>query len=118
MNGLEVNECANTETIGDLAHVFLQIPLDEQSTKYTWINTHKDLFQYNRLQFGLFAGPAISQRTVESILQGLPRICVYLDDMLVIGVSKEHLDNLRVFDLLEQADFRLKRQKYAFLFHP
>ena len=42
---------------------------------------------------------------------------MFQDDILVTGVSKEeHLDNLkRVFGRLEQAGFRLKRQKCAFL---
>ena len=59
----------------DLAHVYLQIPLDEQSKKYTTITTHRGLFQYTRLPLGLSAAPAIFQRTIESILQGLPRVC-------------------------------------------
>ena len=54
---------------------------------------------------------------MESILQGLPRECVYLDDILVTGASEEeHLDNLKeVFDRPERAGFRLKHQKCAIL---
>ena len=50
---------------------------------------------------------------MESILQGLPRECVYLDDILVTGTSEEeHLDNLKeVFDRPERAGFRLKHHK-------
>ena len=80
----------------DLAHAYLQIPLEERSKKYTTINTQRGLFQYNRLPFGLLATPAIFQRTMESILRGLPRVCtcIYLDDKLITGVSEDHLHNL------------------------
>ena len=36
-------------------NAYQQIPLDEQSKKIVAINTHKDLFQYNRLPFGISA---------------------------------------------------------------
>ena len=101
----------------DLAHAYLQIPLEERSKKYTTINTQRGLFQYNRLPFGLSAAPAIFQRTMESILRGLPRVCIYLDDILITGVNEEdHLHNLKaVLSRLKQAGFRLKRHKCAFL---
>ena len=101
----------------DLAHAYLQIPLEERSKKYTTINTQRGLFQYNRLPFGLSAAPAIFQRTMESILRELPRVCIYLDDILITGVNEEdHLHNLKaVLSRLKQAGFRLKRHKCAFL---
>ena len=101
----------------DLAHAYLQIPLEEQSKRYTTINTHRGLFQYNRLPFGLSTAPAIFQRTIESILGDLPRVCIYLDDILVTGANeKEHLGNLEaVLKRLQGAGFRLKRHKCAFL---
>ena len=36
------------------------------------INTHKGLFRYNRPPFGVTAAPAIFQRTIEGVLQGIP----------------------------------------------
>ena len=101
----------------DLAHAYLQIPLKEQSKKYTNVTTHKGLFQYNRLPFGLSSAPAIFQRTMKSILQGLPRVCVYLYDKLITGSSEEeHLTNLKnVLKRLEQSGYRLKKGKCSFL---
>ena len=37
----------------DLASVYQQIVIDEESREYTTINTHKSLFRYTRLPFGV-----------------------------------------------------------------
>ena len=42
-----------------LAHAYQQIPLDEDSQLFTTINTHKGLYCYNRLPFGVASAPAI-----------------------------------------------------------
>ena len=101
----------------DLAQAYLQVPLDEESKKLVVINTHKGLYRFNRLPFGVSAAPSIFQRTMENLLQGLPGVCVYLDDILVSGGStEEHLRNLEaVFTRLEQAGLRVKRSKCSFM---
>ena len=43
----------------DLANAYLQIPLDEASQKLVTINTHKGLYKYNRLPFGVSAAPSV-----------------------------------------------------------
>lgn len=48
----------------DLAHAYQQIPLDESSKKLVVINTHKGLYQYNRLPFGVASAPAISSNAL------------------------------------------------------
>ena len=65
----------------DLAHAYQQVMLDEESKKFVTVNTHKGLYTYNRLPFGVASAPSIFQRTMESILQGVPQ-CLhrrYLD---------------------------------------
>ena len=49
------------------------------------INTHKGLFKYNRLPFGVASAPAIFQRTIESLLQGMKHVVAYIDDILITG---------------------------------
>ena len=96
---------------------FLQIPLDNASRRLVMITTHKGLFEYTRLPFGIASAPSIFQRIMENLLQGIPRVCVYLDDILVSGATEqEHLANLeQVLQRLESAGMKLKRPKCAFL---
>jgi len=62
----------------DLDSTYQQILLEEESKKYTTINTHKGLFCYNRLPIGVVSAPSIFQITIENILQGLKYVCVIL----------------------------------------
>ena len=68
-----------------LSQTYQQLELDEDSKKYTTINTHKGLIEYNRLCFGIASAPGIFQRTMENLLQGIPNVVVHLDDILTAG---------------------------------
>ena len=92
----------------DLAHAYQQVPLDDNSQKLTTINTPKGLYQYTQLPFGVSSAPAIFQRVMETLLQGIPNVSVYLDDILVTGKTEsEHLQEVLAW--LEHAGMRLKR---------
>jgi len=100
----------------DLASAYLQIPLDEATQKVLTINTHKGLYKYKRLPFGVSATPGIFQRTLEIILQGLPGVCVYLNDLMLGKSNEEHLINLSaMLRRLATAGMRLKSEKCSFL---
>ena len=43
----------------DLRQAYHQLEMEEDSKKYLTINTRMDLFQYNRLVFGITSAPAI-----------------------------------------------------------
>ncbi len=76
----------------DMSQAYQQVELDEDSKQYVVINTHKGLFRYNRRPFGISSAPGIFQRIMEGLLQDIPRVVVYLDDILVTGDTvKEHL---------------------------
>ena len=97
----------------DLTHAYQQVKIDDASKKYTTINTHKGLFQYERLPFGISSAPAIFQRSMENLLQVLPSTCVYQDDILVTGDNEQnHLQNFKnVLDRLQSAWLTLKKSK-------
>ena len=101
----------------DLSQAYLQLQLDESSTKYVTINTHQGLYRYTRLPFGVASAPAIVQKLMDTILQGVEGVICYIDNILVTGINEdEHLSNLEeVFARLEKHGFRLKKGKCQFL---
>jgi len=100
----------------DLSHAYHQLELEPQARQYTTINTHRGLFQYQRLPFGIASAPAIFQRTMESVVGDIPMVKAYLDDLIVTGhTDKEHLHNLKeVLSRLRKHGMRLKREKCEF----
>ncbi len=91
---------------------YQQLQLDDKSKQYVVINTHKGLFRYNRLPFGVSC--AIFQRTMESLLQW---VAVYIDDILISGkTGEEHLRTLdTVFQRIKESGLRLKQEKCFFM---
>ena len=101
----------------DLTNAYQQMRLDDASKAYTTINTHKGLFEYNRLPFGVASAPAMFQRAMECVLQGIDHTVVYVDDILVTGASiEEHLHTLdKVLSKLAESGLRLKKAKCIFM---
>ncbi|MGH0157174.1 UNVERIFIED_CONTAM: hypothetical protein FKN15_033151 [Acipenser sinensis] len=100
----------------DLAEAYLQMEMEEDSKVFLTINTHKGLYRYNRLVFGVTSAPAIWQRAMDQVLQGVPGTQCYLDDIIVTGATdEEHLENLKkVLQRLEHYGLRAKREKCEF----
>ena len=94
----------------DMSQAYQQLELEESSKKFTTINTHKGLYQYNGLPFGVSSAPGIFQRTMENLLQGIPHVVVRIDDILVSGKDElNHLANLeKVLSRLSSAGLRLR----------
>ena len=101
----------------DLSQAYQQLELDEESKKYTTINTHIGLFKYNRLPYGIASTPGIFQCTIGRLLQRIPQVVVRIDDILVTGKTRDkHLENLKkVLTRLDKARIRLKLKKCVFL---
>ena len=101
----------------DLSHAYNQLVLDEDSQELVTINTHRGLFRYRRLPFGIASAPAVFQKTMDVILQGMSRVTCYLDDILVTGVTaEEHLRNLdEVLTRLKKHGARLRKDKCKFM---
>ena len=97
----------------NMSQAYQQICLYGDSKKYVVINTLKGLFQYNCLPFGISSAPGIFQRVMESILHRIPKVVVYLDDILITGANDdEHLKNLsEVLSRMQDAGLRLRKDK-------
>ena len=80
----------------DLRQAYHQLELDDNSMSYLTINTHKGLYPYIRLVFGIAASPSIWQRTMDQVLKGIPSTSCILDVMIITGkTDEEHLKNLQ-----------------------
>lgn len=97
----------------DLSQAYHQLELDEQSRVFTTISTHRGLFEYTRLPFGINSAVSIFQRTIENVLVDLPGSIVYIDDILVTGANEqEHIENLkRVLARLQEVGLKLRPDK-------
>ena len=107
----------NTFTKLDLSQAYQQLTLDANSRKYVVINTHKGLFQFTRLPYGIASAPGIFQKAMENLLQGIPGVAVYLDDILVTGATEaNHLTSLEeVLKRLARTGLRVKKNKCKFM---
>ncbi|KAL1258966.1 hypothetical protein QQF64_009543, partial [Cirrhinus molitorella] len=55
----------------DLCQAYLQMHVDPSSQDLLTIVTHKGMYQYQRLPFGITSAPALFQRAMDRILSGL-----------------------------------------------
>ena len=69
----------------DLRQAYNQLEMNDNSKSYLTINTHKGLYLYNRLVFGISASPIIWQRTMDQVLKGIPNTSCILDDIIITG---------------------------------
>ena len=101
----------------DMSQAYQELVLEDDSKEIETINTHKGLFCYQRLPFGVSSAPGIFQRTMETILAGITRVLVYLDDIFITGSSQEeHVSNLKeVLSRLQQAGLCLRKDKCKFM---
>ena len=78
----------------DLSQAYLQVQLEEDSRNYVTINTHQGLYRYTRLPFGVASTPALFQKLMDSVLQGIPGIACYIDDILIS--AKDEMKNMQL----------------------
>ncbi|CAH8515513.1 unnamed protein product [Schistosoma bovis] len=100
----------------DLSDAYLQIPVADECKHYLTINTHKGLFRYNRLPFGVKTAPSIFQQVMDTMLQDIPGTAAYLDDILIMGTDYADLENKVDTVLRRIADYglRLRAEKCDF----
>ena len=75
----------------DLKWGFHQIELEAESREITTFVTHRGLFRYKRLMFGIASAPEKYQKIVKDSLSGCEGVANIADDLIVHGKGvKEH----------------------------
>ena len=100
----------------DLADAFNQIMLGPESQKHLALSTHRGVLLQLRLPFGISSAPAHFQEIMDQLTSDLKGVAVYIDDILVSGVSAaEHLENLRaLLQRLQDKGLRCRHEKCLF----
>ena len=102
----------------DLSMAYNQFLLDDtdESQNITCINTHRGLFKYTRMVFGLTSAPSIFQRAMENLLSNIDGVLCLLDDILITGNDpSQHLERLHiVLERLQDAGLTLQKDKCEF----
>lgn len=91
----------NCFTVIDLSNAYLQLEVEEASKEFLTINTHRGLFRYNRLPFGVASAVAIFQSIIERILCGLEGVKAFLDDVIIGGRTMSECKD-RVWEVLRR----------------
>ncbi|XP_055584928.1 uncharacterized protein K02A2.6-like [Uranotaenia lowii] len=101
----------------DLSGAYMQIKVAESSQKYLTVNTHKGLFTYLRLPFGISSAASTFQRVLEEILKDLEGVQCFLDDILLGGETIKVVVNrvISVFERLKQYKVKVNLDKCEFL---
>jgi len=100
----------------DASQGFWQIRLDSESSKYCTFNTPFGRYCFLRLPFGIKSAPEIFHRAMETLIEGLEGVRVYIDDLVVWGSTlQEHNQRLvKVMERVRAHDLKLNQKKCQF----
>lgn len=110
----------------DIKDAFHQVELEDAGREITTFITHKGVYRYKRLMFGMSCAPEIFQKVMEQVLAGCDRCINYIDDILVFGENDELHDNAlkevlaRLTErgmLLNEKKCQFRERKIQFLGH-
>ena len=110
-----LSSCKYFSTI-DLKHGFWQIPLHEESCKFTAFITEFGLYHFKVLPFGISTGPAVFSRMMRKVFASVENVYTFLDDILVATNNLDkHFETLdKVFSLLNDANLKINFKKSNF----
>ncbi|CAA9999561.1 unnamed protein product, partial [Nesidiocoris tenuis] len=99
----------------DVRSAFLHMPVCPETAKMLTINTHKGLYEPQRLMYGVSAAPTTWQRYVDQIFHPI-ECCVVHDDIILTGrTTEEHLQRLeQVLTVCENNGIHLNHAKCRF----
>jgi len=96
----------------DAYQQLIELLLDNDSQRFTTINTIKSLFKYTRVPFGLKSSAGEFQRAIESITSKVKGVKVFIDDIIVSrSTIAEHNSRLnKLLNLLNMTGLERKVQ--------
>lgn len=102
----------------DLRSGYYQVPMNESDKEKTAFICPAGFFQFERMPQGVTGAPATFQRIMEQTVgdMNLLEVLVYLDDLIVFGVTLEEHETrlLKVLDRLKDEDLKLSLDKCQF----
>ena len=102
----------------DLIKGYYQVPIDENSRKFTAFSTLQDQYQFKRLSFGLKNSGIQFQKNMTEILSDFKhrRIIIYQDDILIMSETfEEHLELVeKILVALAKYGVKVKLDKCEF----
>jgi transposase InsO family protein len=102
----------------DVKNAFWNIPLDPSTRHKTAFATHRNLYEFCRLPFGLSSSPAVFQTVLQKIFSKLAFkfLVIYMDDILLFSRSfEDHITHLeQTFKVLRDNNLKLNGNKCNF----
>ncbi|KAG0436062.1 Transposon Tf2-9 polyprotein [Dictyocoela muelleri] len=100
----------------DLNLGYYQIPIENDSIKYTAFSINNQKYEFRRMPFGLSNAPSTFQLAMEKIFGTLSYVKVYLDDILIHSETlNDHYQHLKsVFKMLHENSLSINFDKSEF----
>ena len=100
----------------DLSKSYWQIPMCKEDIHKTAFVTPDAHYEFTRIPFGLVNAGATLVRRIRKVLDGIPNVGVYIDDIILYNETfEEDMGNLnRVFQRLKDHNLTTKSTKCSF----
>ena len=94
---------------------YQQLEVHSSSCGITTFTTHKGLYRYKRLCFGINIAGEIFRKNVSEVIQNIPGVRNISDNIIVYTKGKDHLDTLKSgMQRLIQHNVTISREKCFF----
>ena len=100
----------------DIRLAYHQIELTPDSREITAFMTHKGVYRYKRLMFGVNCAPEMYNKVMNQVFQGLEGVKNIFDDVFVHGTTKEEHDKIleEILKRLQEKELTLNIDKCNF----
>jgi Reverse transcriptase (RNA-dependent DNA polymerase) len=102
----------------DASRGYWKIDVNDADREKNSFTSHRGLYQFKRMPFGLMTAPATCQRAIDIVLSSVrfQFALMYLNEIVIYSPTfEQHLEDLsKVLKLLRDAGVFLKRAKCSF----